>query len=441
MPSHPTSSALESFLLGKLAEAERKSVVAHLVRGCRSCQRALAPLVGALFEPEPAETRDDSWRYEFAFRRAMRRVFSERPEMLAAVAAPAEPLAAAPLLKMPQPCPSWRRDAEQFRRCEAALEETRKLGQSDPAEMLAVAMANVAIAEQLDPAGFGFGAVHDLRAKAYAELGNARRVNNAFPNAEADYLRAAAYARVGTGDRRLLAEIAYMAASVYRAARRFEQAFLLLDQAYETYHELGEDHLAGRVLINKGIAKGYRGDISEAIALLQHGMRLLDGKRDPGLLLAGVHNLVWFQVDNAQFTEGRALVDANLDLYREHGGHFDRLRLRWLEGRIAAGLGEPEEAEAAFLAARVGFAEHRLTYVEALISLDLAALWLRQGRTGEIGGLVEEMLGTFRALGIRREAIAVVLMVEEAVEAERLTLALLRSAASKLRRLEKEAGG
>jgi tetratricopeptide (TPR) repeat protein len=302
--------------------------------------------------------------------------------------------------------------------------------------MLALAIANVAIAERLEPASFPPGIVYDLQAKAYAELGNARRITDDFPNAEADYLHAAQHARMGTGDRSLLAEIAYMAASVYRATRNFEKAFLLLDRAYEIHRELGDDHLAGRALINKGLAKGYRGDALEAMALLHEGLGLLDRDRDPRLLLAGIHNLIWFEVDGGHFTEGRALVRAHLNLYQQYGCRFDHLRLHWLEARIAAGLGEPAEAEAAFLAARTGFAEHRLTYVEALISLDLAALWLGQGRTSEISALIEEILGTFRALGIHREAIAVLLMLEEAVAADRLTLALLGSAAAKLWALE-----
>jgi tetratricopeptide (TPR) repeat protein len=430
------STVLESFLLGKLAGAERKAVVAHLLPGCRRCQRALAPLAQVLFESGSAEAPDDGWRYEFAIRRAMRRVFYDRPGMLA----PVEPLAAAPLLRMPRPRPAWRRDEEQFGRCEAALEETRRLGKSDPEEMLALALSNAIYAQHLDPTAFPPGAVHDLQARAYAELGNARRITDDLSGAEADFLRAAQRARMGSGDRLLGAEIVSMAASVYRAARDFDRAFFLLDRAHETYQELGERHLAGRTLINKGIAKGSRGDLPEAIALLRHGLRLLDRERDPVLLLAGVHNLIWFEVDDAHFAEGRALIGTHHDLYHRYGGRFDVLRLRWLEGRIAAGLGELAEAEALLCEARSGFAEHRLAYVEALVSLDLAALWLRKGRKDEIGALVEEMLGTFRALGIHREAIAVLLMLEEAAAADRLSQALLRSAVARLRRLEKEIG-
>jgi tetratricopeptide (TPR) repeat protein len=438
--SHPTSTALEAFLLGRLDGFERRAVVAHLLQGCRSCQRILAPLTRALFEPGEEETQDNGWRYEFAFRRAMRRVFSEQSAMKVVAITPTALPLVAPLLLMRSPRPRWHRDAEQFSRCRLALAQTRSLGRSDPEEMLALAIANASFAEHLDPAGFAPGAVYDLQAKAHAELGNARRIVNDFAAAEADFLYAMRRARMGSGDQLLFAEIISMAASVYRATRRFDRAFLLLDQANRTYRELGEQHLAGRTLITKGIAKSYCGDVLAAISLLQSGLRLLDRERDPTLLLAGAHNLIWLLVDEGHFAEGRALIRSHAELYQRHGARFDSLRLRWLEGRIAAGLGEPVEAETALLEARFGFAEHRLAYVEALISLDLAALWLAQGRASEIGALLAEVLGTFRALGIRREAIAVLLMLDEAASAERLTAALVSSAAASLRKLEGESG-
>lgn len=384
-------------------------------------------------KPGHEEAPDDGWRYEFAIRRAMRTVFYERP-------ATAAHSSAAPLLRM-LPRPEWRSEMEQFKRCEMALVATRKLGRSDPEEMLALAVANASLAECLDPRSFPSGAVQDLQAKAYAELGNARRITNDLLHAEAAYVRAAQRARLGTGNPGLLAEIAYMAASVYRAMRRFDESILLLDRAHEVYRDLGEHHLMGCTLIGKGIAVGSRGDLPAAITLLQHGTQLIDTERAPAVLLAGIHSIIWFQVEGGHFMAGRELIHTHAELYRRFGARSERLRLRWLEGRIAAGLAEPAEAEAAFLEARAGFAEHRLAYVEALISLDLAALWLTQGRTEEVGALLAEVLGTFRALGIRREAIAVLLMLEEAANAERLTVALVGSAAASLRKLEAESGG
>jgi len=228
LPKHPTKTALESLLLGRLAKSERRAVLAHLLRGCSRCRRVLAPLAQALFEPAPAEAPDDGWRYELVVRRAIRRAFSEPPG-----ASDAEPLAAGRLLQMPPP--GWCRAVEQFKRCEAAFGETRKLGRRDPQAMLAFAVANATLAERLDPASFAPGAVYDLQAKAYAELGNARRITGDFPSSSVDFLVAVARANAGTKNPLLVAEILWMSASLYRSTRHFNEAFRLLDRAYAVY--------------------------------------------------------------------------------------------------------------------------------------------------------------------------------------------------------------
>jgi hypothetical protein len=109
-----------------------------------------------------------------------------------------------------------------------------------------------------------------------------------------------------------------------------------------------------------------------------------------------------------------------------------------MEGRIAAALGNLEGATAAFAEARQGFAGHGKPGDVALVSLDLATVYLRQGRPTEVGRLAEEMLVTFRALGIRREAIAAILLLKEAVRTERATLTLCAEVAAQLRQLDRE---
>jgi hypothetical protein len=74
----------------------------------------------------------------------------------------------------------------------------------------------------------------------------------------------------------------------------------------------------------------------------------------------------------------------------------------------------------------------------AMVSLDLAALWLDQGRTREILVLLDETVSVFRERGIRREAIAALLMLREAVVREQVTKAVLQAVANELDRLESE---
>src|SRR5262249_32248620 len=100
--------------------------------------------------------------------------------------------------------------------------------------------------------------------------------------------------------------------------------------------------------------------------------------------------------------------------------------------------GNLSRAEAAFQEVRDGLRAHEMRYHLALASLDLAAVWLSQGRTTELRELVEEMVSTFQTFGIHREAIAALLMLREAVGGERAAAALLRSGAAQPQRLQPE---
>jgi hypothetical protein len=190
--------------------------------------------------------------------------------------------------------------------------------------------------------------------------------------------------------------------------------------------------------VSKGLLLGVDNDPWGAIRFIEEGIALLDPRRDPSLLFTAIHSLIWFLVESGQLDAAQRLIRTSAGLYTSVAGAVDLTKLRWMEGRIEAALGSLEDAVAALSEARQGFARHGKPGDVALVSLDLAAVFLRQGRPAEVGRLAEEMLVTFRALGIRREAIAALLLLKEAVRTERATLALCEEIATQLRRLEPE---
>ncbi|HKI06270.1 MAG TPA: hypothetical protein VKK31_30105, partial [Thermoanaerobaculia bacterium] len=114
------------------------------------------------------------------------------------------------------------------------------------------------------------------------------------------------------------------------------------------------------------------------------------------------------------------------------------LKVRWLEGQIAAGLGELERAEKALAEVRLGFEELGLRYKAALAGLELAAVHLHQGRAGEARGHAREAVEVFTGLGIGREALASVLVIRAAFERGIATASLLESVAARLIHMEGE---
>jgi tetratricopeptide (TPR) repeat protein len=442
LSDHPTPADLEGFLSSRLSVEERRAILAHLFRGCEPCREAMVPLADALFRPgraEPPDGHGNGWAYEFPITRAVKQALRQARELAREREIAAGEIAALLRGGVPAALPAEPGGQRGWAWCEQFIAESRAQVHEDPQAALLLGTFAVTLAEgRLESERFPPGQVADLCARARAELGNARRVSDDLASAEGEMSRALAHAERGTGDPLLLARIMGLTAALYRDQRRFAEAGRLLDAVQGIYRDHGEPHLAGRALVSKGLLLGAGNDCWGAIRRIEEGIALLDPCREPALLFTAVHSLIWFLVEAGELDSARRLLGTSDDLYTLLAGAVDLVKRRWMEGRIAAALGDLPGAAAAFAEARQGFARHGKPGDVALVSLDLATVYLRQGRPAEVGRLAQEMLVTFRTLGIRREAIAAILLLEEAVAAERATLALCQEIAARLRRLDGE---
>ncbi len=198
---------------------------------------------------------------------------------------------------------------------------------------------------------------------------------------------------------------------------------------------MGERHAAGRILISAGLFTGYEGEHEEGILLIHRCLREIDRNRDPGLVYSAFQNILLFTVEMEEYEEALDLLNLLRPLVRERAGRVDQVKVVWIEGKIAAGLGESERAEKLLSQAQAKLEEAGLLYIAALAGLDLAALLFEEGRTVELGLLVREMVETFRRLKVEREAIAAVLLLKRAMARDRLSLELLGKVKDILRRI------
>jgi len=302
--------------------------------------------------------------------------------------------------------------------CESLLARSQACRHHDPEQMVLLAERAAAIAAELDPFAYGPELTADLRARCLAELGNAHRVAEDPEAAERALRSAATESARGTRDPLLLARIMDLTASLRGAQRLFGEAFELLDAVYRIYESHGDRHNAGRALISQGLYKGYDNDPEEAVRLLSTGLTLIHPASDPKLVVSAVHNLITFLADCERFREAQRLLRRARPYYTE-GDRLNQVKLRWVEGRIAAGLGRLQVAERSLLRARRELEEAGLPFHAALVSLDLAAVWLGQGKTAETRKLVEELVTMFQARRIAREALAALLLLRKSFDLER----------------------
>lgn len=222
------------------------------------------------------------------------------------------------------------------------------------------------------------------------------------------------------------AEVLSLAASLRRTQRRFAEAGDLIDRAVGLYERLGDRHLLGRCLLTKSVITRQGGDLERALEVVEKAVALLDAQREPRCHLFASHERACLLTDSGKPDLARRLLRRLAPLYDRFPDPATQLRRRWLEGRIAQGLDEAEEAERAFTEVRDGFVEAGNGYDAALVSLDLAVLYADLDRPEEMQRLAREMIPIFRAQDVHREALAALLVFCNAAGREAVSHDLLR---------------
>jgi tetratricopeptide (TPR) repeat protein len=451
---HVTEEEVRWLIEGDLRPERRRALIAHLLAGCSECLRRAASLAPFL---DPPDVEDE-----------------------VAEPAPAEPSAAeaaaydAVILRCGQAVsalvPRFQEEARQreaflarvgdgralsidaILRAAAELEmPTRPLVDAllalsfaerarHPGRMLALATVGANLAANLhlssDAALYSPQEAADLAARAWGELGNAHRRNDRFAATEEALVRAEAARAAGSGDLLLRARLLDLEASLRTDQRRFAEAYRLLDQVYEIYDEIGERHLAGRALISLGEGLFYDGDLEQAAGLLRRGLSRLEPDGDPQLVATARHFLLVTLAAGGQYTEAAELL-LRSGLREALPEPLNRLKVRWLEARIYAGLGRRGRAEGAFREILAEFTAMGAEYEAALVRLELAGVLLNASMgSEEVERQAAEAYKTFESLDVGPEALRAVGYLRKACRGRQATAALVREVVLFLERLE-----
>jgi tetratricopeptide (TPR) repeat protein len=332
--------------------------------------------------------------------------------------------------------------------CELLVRRSCRTAPAQASE--AAQLADLAVhAADLIPGGKPFEEqwIYQLRSLAWAGLGNARKIQGDLSGAERCFEMADSWWEAGTagsedalGYEPLLLDLK---APLRTAQRRFPEALGLLDQAVDLFlngqPEHRDPHLAGRSLISKAYVLIEMGESESAILTLKKANGWIDPERDPRLVLCLQHNLVDNLSKMGRHTEAAALLPDVRALAAERGSALDRLRLTWVEGRIAAGLGDHDRARRLLTNVRQKFLADGNPYEAALATLDLAVPHLEEGNTAEVRALADEMVTVFRGHDVSREALAALLLFQEATRRETATATLAREVAAALTRAARQA--
>lgn len=445
MLKHPSRKDLDRFLLSALPPARRNRIARHLMR-CAACVAYLGPSLEVMNAPEKVEHEEPletGGTYDAVLDRACRKVVDWT------ATARSQRERAAPVIaglvqgrrKFGDLSEEEHGSLQGLPKVDLLLEEARALRYTRPEQMIEAADLARKAAMRLDPQVYGPQIVADTRARALAELANAYRAANQPATGEAVMAQALRHLERGSGDLQLAARIAELAASLACDQRHFREAHELIDRAAIIYRQLGDAHMAGRALITKSYYSSCEGNAAEALVFVTEGFMLLDLKRDPGLGASALQNTILYAVDAGHL----AKAQHHLWNAQNHGllpdEEVNRIKLRATSGEIFAGLGQLGRAETAFRTAKAQFEDLGLFYVAGITGIDLATVWMRQGRVEEVKVLAEKLADDFLKLNVKREALAAVLVLREACRKDKLTVEGIAKIAAYLRDLDRRPGG
>ncbi len=227
-------------------------------------------------------------------------------------------------------------------------------------------------------------------------------------------------------------------ASLRKDQRRLREALDLLDQAERNpvLSSLGR----ARILVKRANVLELQEDFEGAIRALREAAPAIESSQDMRLLSIVRFGLVLNLCNLGRAAEAEAGLPGVRSLAAQTGKRLDQLRVRWLEGKVAAGLGRIPEAIEALSRVRAEFAELTLDYDAALAMVELSELYLQIGRTAEVKALTRLSAPIFVSKGVHEEARKALALFRHAAERETVTLRMARRLMAYLQRAQSDPG-
>jgi transcriptional regulator with XRE-family HTH domain len=315
-------------------------------------------------------------------------------------------------------------DSRKFRTwalCERVAAESIEEAGNDPKEALRLALLAVRIAELCPgPEAWRWR----LAGYAWIHLANAHRVSGSLPEARQAMARGKKLWESGaSADPGLLNEalVLQIQANLLHAERCFSEAMKLIEEALQ----IDGSGISASLFYTKARILEGMDNLQESTAALERAAALVDARREPRLALGIRVQLLVNLCLQDRAAEARPRLREVRLIAEGLGKQLDLTRVLWLEAMVAAGTGQPAEAEAAYEQVRRELTPE-VPYDYALATLDLSVLLLEEKRTRDVHSLAVDLTWIFRSQQVPENALAALRLFQEADQRDALTSELAR---------------
>lgn len=243
----------------------------------------------------------------------------------------------------------------------------------------------------------------DLMILAHSYLGGAFRRIEDYPSAEHQFAKAGNYRKHASP--KALAEYLRRYAYLCIFEHRLD-AFEAINEAIAIHKQgnLVHRHQLGECLLCRGHAYQEFDQLGKCLDDLTASLNHISLTEDPKVYYCALYNNLSVVADaegsDEEFEDAIAnLKPARLALNGYRHRQFAKYGIRWLMAVIEAKLGNFGSAEVVLRQVREGFERLKLPYDFGILQIDLALIYLAQGRRQEIRQLVQQTAQLFRSLG------------------------------------------
>lgn len=318
------------------------------------------------------------------------------------------------------------------------VDEVKSFQRQDPREAQSWCEVALRIAERLSVEIYGVRPLYDIQALIHAFRGNGLRILQDYVAADREFGRAELHLAEGSGEPLVQAEVYFLESSLRRDQRRFAEARELLRLAAGVYRSVREHQRLVAVINQQTIIDRDEGDSESAAEALECLLEEVDVESlSAETRLALEHNLTTYLTDCGRVEEAsRRLPRLRRRVEELEPARYDQqMRLDWLEAMIRERQGRTEEAAVLYAAARDGFVQEGIAYDAALVSLDLAAMYLDHGLSADAARLARELSSLFWEGDLHREAVAALMLFQNAALQETATARQAREVSETLQHL------
>jgi len=286
---------------------------------------------------------------------------------------------------------------------------------------LALGVIEVALAvlSHLEPPAYSREILEDAKGVALTSFANACRLTCDFDHSLRALRLAEDSLAEGSKEPLLQARVYSVEGELLKDLGQFEQATSILTTAVQTLRGVGDPASTARSLVQLSDVVGHLNP-DRGIALCREAIPWIEPAVEPRLLLAAHHNLAWFLNAAGFSADALSLLDCNRARYREFPDASARLHMRWLEAKIAFGLGAFREAQD-LLQILSGEFYLRLHYHEyVLVAIDLTASHVALSKKSRASRLVEEVEDVLARCSMHAQGLETWRRLEDAIEARDL---------------------